>query len=327
MTRLVTLMVSCCCWILLLLLPTSIHANNRNHHKQTKSFSRKLNQQVEDLYVKAEKLQDRAFQRVYELQEQAQRLQDKAFARSQQLEQQSQSILEKATRQAKTLQEEAAHNLGELKSAVEGLPIPFVGGNDDAMLEEASGVEEQAMSDEAEVDLDIGNNLSIEVPLETVEPTTTAVQKVVVKNKWQNVQERTLPAVIMLGGLATYVKLGGSFIPLVFLIQFGLFAETTAVADVRNIKKWWWFLAAVIGTNGQILGWKYADVISYGMSVVGLVAWVIQQNAPLAGPLIFRANLGILAATALSLVSTMNPFGWVLYTVSARQSESQTLNL
>jgi hypothetical protein len=106
----------------------------------------------------------------------------------------------------------------------------------------------------------------------------------------------------MLGGLAAYVHYGGSFIPLVFIIQIGLFAETASVVNITGTSKWWWFLAAVAATNGHFLQWKYTEPISYGMAVTGLVSWIISQNSKKGGALLFRSHLQTLAATALSLV-------------------------
>jgi hypothetical protein len=95
-------------------------------------------------------------------------------------------------------------------------------------------------------------------------------------------------------------------IPLIFLIQVGLYAEVTAVADVKGWEKWWWFLAAIAATNGHFLQWNYSEAIAYGMAATGLVVWVIQQN--LAGTVqAFRSNLAQLAATHLSLVSFKCP--------------------
>jgi len=282
-------------WIFLACLFLNVVEANNNSKKppSATNISKKLNRQVEDLYAKAEKLQDRAFQRVYELQEKAQQLQDKAFQRANELEQQSQQIMERATRQAKDLQNEASRNLGELQSTIEGLPIPD--------LKQNVVVEEE---ESADVEIDVGEGLSVEVPIVEELVTEVPPTTVVVKNKWQNVRERTLPAVVMLGGLAAYVKFGGSFIPLVFLIQLGLYAETTSVANIHNtITKWWWFATAVAATNGHFLGWKFVDAIAYGMGVTGLVGWVIQQNAAKGGALDFQSHLATLAATALSLVS------------------------
>lgn len=160
-----------------------------------------------------------------------------------------------------------------------------------------------------------------EQPITPVPEATT----VVVHNKWNNVQERTLPAVVMLGGLAAYVHYGGSFIPLVFLIQIGLFAETASVVNITGMSKWWWFLAAVAATNGHFLRWKYTEPISYGMAVTGLVSWIISQNSKKGGALLFRSHLQTLAATALSLlilvgqssfwIATLQEYGlmWILY--------------
>ena len=286
--------------LVLIAAATLVYAGRSNpNHKKQGNLSKQLNTNVENLYSKAEQLQDRAFQRVYELQERAQELQDKAFRRANELEQQSQTILEKATRQAKLLQQEAAQNLGELTSAIEGLPIPSVPNEKEGNVQEDSSLD-------VNVEIELKNGLSVEVPVVQEPPIVPETSVVVVKGKWQNVQERTLPAVVMLGGLAAYVHYGGSFIPLVFIIQIGLYAETASVVSITGISKWWWFLAAVAGTNGHFLQWKYTEAISYGMAVTGLVAWVISQNSARGGALLFRSHLQTLAATALSLVRSLN---------------------
>jgi uncharacterized protein YoxC len=300
------------------------------------SLSQRFSGVVEELYQKAERLQDTAYKRVRELQEQAEEIQAVSLKKAEQLERQAESLLDRATREAQKLQREAAAQLGELQATIEGHSIPpppppplegttqsslpviedVTESFDDTTAQDISTHEQSGYAVEESVVETTAHDISTQSgyapPMEGYTPPpeeyapppeeTVQVAFIAPTSKWNNVRERTLPAVLMLGALTAFIRFCGDMIPLVFLIQVVLYAETTAVVNVTGWKKWWWFLTAIAATNGHFLQWNYSEAIAYGMAATGLVAWVIQQN--LAGTVeTFRSNLAKLAATHLSLVS------------------------
>lgn len=82
-------------------------------------------------------------------------------------------------------------------------------------------------------------------------------------SKLSNLQERTGPAILILGAVYLLLKLTGSngLIGLVFIMQLALYSESTSVVedfsgviegDVDiSILKWWWFATAVMMTSGR----------------------------------------------------------------------------
>lgn len=314
------------------------------------SLSQRFSGVVEELYQKAERLQDNAYNRVRELQEQADAIQAVSLKKAEQLERQAESLWDRATREAQELQRQAAAQLGELQATIEGHstppppPPPPLEGTvqsslpviedvseslddtiedvpeslDDTTIQDISRPEQNGHAVEAIVvettTQDIAAQRGYATPMEEytgpleeyAPPPEEAAAFISPTSKWNNVRERTLPAVLMLGALTAYIRFCENMIPLIFLIQVGLYAEVTAVANVKGWEKWWWFLAAIAATNGHFLQWNYSEAIAYGMAATGLVAWVIQQN--LAGTVqAFRSNLAKLAATHLSLVSFKCP--------------------
>jgi phosphatidate cytidylyltransferase len=278
------------------------------------SLSQSFSRAVEELYRKAEVLQEKASKRMLELQEQAETIQSESRKTAKLLERQAESLLDRATRQAAT-------QLGELQATIENLPIPPPPALHAKMQRSLQDVTESSDGTQDTPDIFIPSPPPLEESVQvTVDEATTAedisrhsgyappleesvqVSTVAPTSKWDNLRERTLPAILMLGALTAYIHFGGSMIPLIFLIQVGLYAETSAAINVKGWLKWWWFSMAVAATNGQFLHWKFSEAIAYGMAAIGLAAWVIQNN--LAGHVeAFMSNLATLAATHLSLVS------------------------
>ena len=262
-------------------------------------LSVRVNRSFDDLYDKADKLQDRTYKRVYQLQQRAEELQSSALQKAIELTKRAEAMQEKATRQAQELQREAAAQLGELQAAIEQLPIPPPPPRKAPHPEQQDAQEMPQVVDISTLKEDMST-----LKDEVVDVITQEAEEVVaiVKSKWDNVRERTVPAILMLGGLTAYVRVGGSMVALIFLLQVGLYAETTSVAEITGLDKWWWFAAAIMATNGQFLEFKYAQEAAYGMGVVGLVAWIVQQNRIAAGTKLLAANLATLASTHMSLV-------------------------
>jgi hypothetical protein len=83
------------------------------------------------------------------------------------------------------------------------------------------------------------------------------------KSKLSNLQERTGPAILILGAVYLLLKYTGSngLIGLVFMMQLALYSESTSVVedfsgviegDVDiSILKWWWYATAVMMTSGR----------------------------------------------------------------------------
>lgn len=82
-------------------------------------------------------------------------------------------------------------------------------------------------------------------------------------SKLSNLQERTGPAILMLGAVYILLRLTGSngLIGLVFLMQIAIYSESTSMVedfsgvaseDVDiSILKWWWFATAIMLTTGR----------------------------------------------------------------------------
>lgn len=159
------------------------------------------------------------------------------------------------------------------------------------------------------------------------QPAAVVIPEASTSSKWANVRQRTVPAVLMLGSLWAFVQYFGTpgMMALVFLIQAGLYAETTSVVSVPNsISKWWYFVTAVAAMSGQVL-LPQLRLVAYAMGTTSLVAFVIQQNKKGSGPETFRENLNTLAASHLALlllvgqssfwIATLQDYGmlWVLF--------------
>lgn len=90
-------------------------------------------------------------------------------------------------------------------------------------------------------------------------PLASATSK---SSKLANLQERTGPAVLMLGATFLLLKYTGEkgLIGLILLMQLGLYSEATGVVEAfqakkgssidkiesYSVQKWWWFLTAMI---------------------------------------------------------------------------------
>ena len=96
-------------------------------------------------------------------------------------------------------------------------------------------------------------------------PTTSPVlaSATSTNSKLSNLQERSGPAILMLGAVYLLLKLTGSngLIGLVFMMQLAMYSESTSIVedfsgvnegDVDiSILKWWWFATAVMLTSGR----------------------------------------------------------------------------
>jgi hypothetical protein len=152
-----------------------------------------------------------------------------------------------------------------------------------------------------------------------VEATPTDLQEIIPKmidssplhQKLVNIRQRTVPAVLMLGGLAAwshFLKEDG-LILLVLVLQVGMFAETTSVIggpaqDKWN--KWWWFLTFATAVNGKhVFPWEETTVstLAFGMTVMGLVANVLSLNWRSAQVEDFREFIREAVVSFTSLVS------------------------
>ena len=84
-------------------------------------------------------------------------------------------------------------------------------------------------------------------------------------SKLSNLQERTGPAVLMLGAVYLLLKFTGKngLIGLVFAMQLGMYWESTNVVESYSkkgdnygivsfpLQKWWWFATAMMFTSGR----------------------------------------------------------------------------
>lgn len=168
-------------------------------------------------------------------------------------------------------------------------------------------------------------------------------------SKLSNLQERTGPAVLMLGAVYLLLKFTGTngLIGLVFAMQLGMYSESTNVVESYNkkgdnadgivsfpLQKWWWFATAMMFTSGRKMISEYTsmsmdqmNLITFGMSAISLVGGVIQLavvNSPDAED-IYRRYLGKVACCHFSLlflvgqssfwVNTVKEYGlvWVLF--------------
>ena len=153
--------------------------------------------------------------------------------------------------------------------------------------------------------------------------------------KLANLKERTLPAVLMLGGLGliTYVFKEDGLMVLTLGLQAGMYQEMTSViggAFPYQFYKWWWFVTASIVFNGpRLFPWASTSLsaLTYGMTVVGIIAAIVGFNWSNAQVDAFREFLRQAAISVLALllvvapssywISTLEEFGmkWVLLPV------------
>ena len=132
------------------------------------------------------------------------------------------------------------------------------------------------------------------------------------KSRLSSLQERTLPALIMValvGAIAKYGKEDG-LIALTFVLQVGMYQEMTQVIGGSlsyNVYKWWWFLTAAVAWNFPRMFPYVAGELalaSYAMTVVGICSSIIYFNAVQAQPDQFRDFLRPAAVSMLSAVRT-----------------------
>mmetsp|Transcript_7612 Transcript_7612/g.11713 ORF Transcript_7612/g.11713 Transcript_7612/m.11713 type:complete len:405 (-) Transcript_7612:106-1320(-) len=177
-------------------------------------------------------------------------------------------------------------------------------------------------------------------------PLASATSK---SSKLSNLQERTGPAVLMLGATFLLLKYTGEkgLIGLILLMQLGLYSESTGVVEAFQAKKgssidkiksypvmkWWWFMTAMIFSGRDLimqhtsLTGDQMNLMNFCMSAASLVGAVIQL-AMLSGPGtedLYREYLGKLACCHFSLlflvgqssfwIKTVQEYGlgWVLF--------------
>jgi len=132
------------------------------------------------------------------------------------------------------------------------------------------------------------------VPSVATSTSTTAVQQTTVSppapsppqlasatsanSKLSNLQERTGPAVLMLGAVYLLLKFTGTngLIGLVFAMQLGLYSESTNVVESYSkkgdddgivsfpLQKWWWFATAMMFTSGRYV-YRLYTLCAYDM--------------------------------------------------------------
>jgi hypothetical protein len=111
-----------------------------------------------------------------------------------------------------------------------------------------------------------GEQLESTTTVEVTSPPSTPVAPLAsatsTSSKLSNLQERTGPAVLMLGATFLLLKYTGNkgLIGLILLMQLGLYAESTGVVEAFQVKressidkiksyplqKWWWFTTAML---------------------------------------------------------------------------------
>lgn len=168
------------------------------------------------------------------------------------------------------------------------------------------------------------------------------------EKKLANLKERTLSAVVMLGGLVLWVKTFRykGMIVLVLLMQIGLYREGTNVVlpptppgahpQPTSAIKWWWYLAYELMLVGpRLLATKLdgspllsASAVylgAFGMIALGIVSFVVTLNNSVAFAYEFQLSLQELASYHLAMalvvapasfwIATIQDYGskWVLY--------------
>ena len=108
-------------------------------------------------------------------------------------------------------------------------------------------------------------------------------------SKLSNLQERTGPAILMLGAIYLLLKFTGSngLIGLVFLMQLAMYSESTSVVEEFSkkkgdsagddgivsfaLQKWWWFATAMMMTSG-----RYVKLI-----ILTLFLMILSHSSPI----------------------------------------------
>mmetsp|Transcript_7168 Transcript_7168/g.10986 ORF Transcript_7168/g.10986 Transcript_7168/m.10986 type:complete len:405 (+) Transcript_7168:26-1240(+) len=234
-------------------------------------------------------------------------------------------------------------------------PLKLRGGQqDDAIDDTPSGsyhgnyIAPQGEQPKAAAIVEVKNPPSTAVapPTTAAAPLASATSK---SSKLSNLQERTGPAVLMLGATFLLLKYTGEkgLIGLILLMQLGLYSESTGVVEAFQAKKgssidkiksyscqkWWWFMTAMIFSGRDLimqhtsLTGDQMNLMNFCMSAASLVGAVIQL-AMLSGPGtedLYREYLGKLACCHFSLlflvgqssfwIKTVQEYGlgWVLF--------------
>ncbi|KAL7445481.1 hypothetical protein ACHAXM_011766 [Skeletonema potamos] len=199
-----------------------------------------------------------------------------------------------------------------------------------------------------------GEQLEATTTVEVTSPPSTPVAPLAsatsTSSKLSNLQERTGPAVLMLGATFLLLKYTGNkgLIGLILLMQLGLYAESTGVVEAFQVKressidkiksyplqKWWWFTTAMLFSGRRDLIMQHIaltvdqmNIFIFCMSAASLVGAVIQL-AMLSGPDtedLYREYLSKLACCHFSLlflvgqssfwIKTVQEYGlgWVLF--------------
>ena len=131
----------------------------------------------------------------------------------------------------------------------------------------------------------------VETKATTATPPAPAVlaSAATTNSKLSNLQERTGPAVLMLGAVYLLLKYTGvnGFIGLVLAMQVGLYSESTGVVEEYRTKngvnpadedqiaslglqKWWWFATAMMMTSGRYVGYSFLVCVCHGVCIIVL---------------------------------------------------------
>mmetsp|Transcript_4443 Transcript_4443/g.6759 ORF Transcript_4443/g.6759 Transcript_4443/m.6759 type:complete len:424 (-) Transcript_4443:79-1350(-) len=148
----------------------------------------------------------------------------------------------------------------------------------------------------------IGDGSTSVVAESTAPPTTTKPKS----SKWSNVQERTVPAVLMLAGAYAWIKYTGTngVIALFTFLQAAMYSEGTNVVvsssspHQNSLEKWFIFVTFWMNTSGRIVfptEWTthktMLDLVGYGMFAMSIVGFVLTLNAGEGGDALFRTSL------------------------------------
>jgi hypothetical protein len=133
-----------------------------------------------------------------------------------------------------------------------------------------------------------------------------------ISQKMASLQERTVPAVLMLVGIGLWSHFlrEDGLIFLTLALQAGMYQEVTRVIGgefSHGFYKWWWFATASVAINApRMLPWAGKEImaVSYGMTTLGIVTTILGFNWRKAQAEEFREYLRQSAVSFLAVVST-----------------------
>lgn len=168
----------------------------------------------------------------------------------------------------------------------------------------------------------------VEAVATDVVETTQAEAPAVKSSKWTDLITRVLSAcgmIAFLGGLSFYYKEDG-LSALVVVIQAMMYGEMTRTIGGDDwgsigatLRKYWWFLTAVIVFNGpRVLPWKQMvlDATAFGMIVsVGCVGSILSFQSQKSGTVEFREFIRQTAVSLLSAITVVLPSSYWIGTL------------